>query len=227
MLKHKAAFITFICLLLIPVAVAADSITVTFDGVNSSNTWSWAGGAGSTLSATASSVTVQQTGKTAIPLPGSSFMFTSGAAVSGSGTATSPFIWGPGGSINITGCGGTCFKGDFSGMAAASVETGVNGATGLEFDSISLEGTFNPSVYALLGLSASTPLTIIGNQTSDLAYTSPATFSGGGSGLVGAGTEIDDTTTSSPSTTPEPASLLLLGSGLLAIGFFIRHKYVA
>lgn len=222
MLKDKVGLITILCLFLVPVTIAADSITVGFDGVNSSDTWSWTGGAGSTLTATASSVTIQQTGKTAIPLPGSTFMFTSGAAVSGSGMPGSPFVWGPGGSITITGCGGTCFTGDFSGMQGASSEIGVNGATGLEFDSVSVEGKFNPAIYALLGLPAGTPLTILGNQTSDLAYSSPATFAGGGSGLVGGGTNIDDTVSSSA--TPEPASLLLLGTGLLAIGFFV-HKY--
>lgn len=225
MLKQQAVLISILCLLLVPITIAADSVTVGFDGTNSSDTWSWAGGAGSTLTATASSVTIQQTGKTPIPLPGSTFMFTSGATVSGSGTPSSPFVWGPGGSITIIGCGGTCFTGDFSGMQAASAEIGVNGATGLEFNSISVEGKFNPAIYALLGLPAGTPLTIIGNQTSDLAYSSPATFAGGGSGLVGGGTNIDNT--DSPTTTPEPASLLLLGTGLLAIGFYVRHKHSA
>lgn len=225
MLKHKVGLITILCLFLVPVTIAADSITVGFDGINSSDTWSWTGGVGSKLTATASSVTIQQTGKTAIPLPGSTFMFTSGAAISGSGTPGNPFVWGPGGSITITGCGGTCFTGDFSGMQGASSEIGVNGATGLEFNSVSVEGKFNPAIYALLGLPAGTPLTIIGNQTSDLAYSRPATFAGGDSGLVGGGTNIDNT--DSPSATPEPASLLLLGTGLLVVGFFIRRKYSA
>lgn len=224
MSKHHTLSLTIICLLLLPITIAADSITVGFDGINSGDTWSWAGGAGSTLTATASSVTIQITGKTPIPLPGSQFMFTSGATVSGSGTPSSPFVWGPGGSIVITGCGGSCFTGDFSGMQAASKEIGVNGATGLEFDSISVEGKFKPAIYALLGLPANTPLTIIGNQTSNLAYASPATFSGGGSGLVGGGTDIADPVMPS-SATPEPASLLLLGTGLLAVGLFIRHKF--
>lgn len=61
MLRRKLFGFLVICgMLLVPVILQADpaKINFIFDGVSSSDTWSWTGGAGSALRAAASSVTV-------------------------------------------------------------------------------------------------------------------------------------------------------------------------
>ncbi|HEX5481225.1 MAG TPA: PEP-CTERM sorting domain-containing protein [Terriglobia bacterium] len=123
MLQRKLfVFLAVSVILLIPIVLQADPVKINliFDGVGPADTWSWVGGAGSTLTATASSVTM------------------------------------------------------------------------------------------------------LGNQTSNLSDLTPATFSGGGHAITAAGSELDEAQ-SSPAT-PEPASLVLFGIGLVGFGFIVRRK---
>jgi hypothetical protein len=196
--------ILFASVALTPVMSLSSEIDVVWNGAG--GTWSWSGGAGSTLTATADQVSINLLGKGFNIIPGATITWTSGPAIGGSGTASSPFMWGPGGSITITGCGGTCFTGDFTGPTSEG-EVGVNGATSLEFDSMAVKGTFNSALYSMLGLPSTTPLTILGDQTSNLAFTTAPTFSGGGSGMTAGGTQVD-TTSTSRSVVPEPARSL-------------------
>jgi hypothetical protein len=215
MLKRSVVISLISAWMFIPVIGQCTKINVVWANSGPSDTWSWSGGTGSTLTATAGYVTVQVLGSGMLPmvLPGARITWTSGPAQGGSGTATDPFVWGPGGSIVITGCGGTCFTGNFTGLEGASVELGINGATSLEFDSTAVKGTFDPSVYSMLGLPSNTSLEILGDQTSNLDFSTMPTFSAGGHGLTAAGSEVDTV-----SAVPEPASLALFGIGLFAVG---------
>lgn len=206
----------FASVALAPVPGLASEIDVQWIGAG--NTWSWSGGTGSSLTSTGGDLRLNVLGSTTVVnLPTSdTITWTSGPATGGTGTATDQFMWASGGSITITGCGGTCFKGTFTG-----VQTGLIGATGLEVDSLSVSGTFNSAIYSMLGLPSSTPLTIVGEQTSNLGFTSAPTFASGGSGLTGGGTQID---TTSRSIVPEPASLVLLGAGFFVIGVFAFRR---
>jgi PEP-CTERM motif len=205
----------FLSVALTPVLGLSTDLNVDWNGAG--GTWSWAGGTGSTLMATGDQVSINVLGAGFNIISGATISWTSGPAIGGAGTASNPFTWGPGGSITITGCGGTCFTGDFTGSMSASVELGINGTTSLEFDSTAVKGTFNPSLYTMLGLPSNTPINIFGDQTSSLAFTTAPTFSAGGSGLTAGGHEVD-------SIVPEPASSLLLGTGLLAIGLLAFRR---
>lgn len=232
MIRQKTALLIGVFLLLIPMAAMADSIdplhiSLNFDGGGMA--WSWAGAAGSTLTFTATGITTIQNVESAsgVGLVNPLVTVTSGPAIGGSGTALDPFTFGPGGSFTVTSasCGGTCFRGNFVGGLDAAVETGVNSTstTALVFSSHSLDGTFDQSVYAMLGEPSGTTLSTTGNLTSDLAFNTTPSFAAGGSGHVAGGTMVQTLT----SPTPEPASLLIFGTGLLALGFLVRRRLVA
>jgi len=224
----KLLLTTVAVLLLVTGAAFADSIDFSFNGNNSSSTWSWAGGS-STLSASASSANVGLVGGSAIPINGNVLVsFTSGPGTGGSGSLTNPYTFGPSvsGSIVINGClpgqGSGCttvtlFSGQFN-----SGELAITGNGNFNFDGAEVSGTINPGVESYFGFPS---MNVVGSLDAILtcgAGTNGCTM--GFNGVVGSGDLILSPGGGGPPPIPEPSSLFLMGSGVLALSAFVRAR---
>lgn len=183
--------------------------SIDFEGSGNGGTWSWDGSGPLTASSLGMAVkVVGSPNNYTISMPNETF--TSGSFLGGSGTTSDPWSWGPSSSNSfiITGCVPpatsctpvTLFSGEFS-----SDQMGVQGSNSMLFSATLADGTINASLLSFLGLPSSTVYS--GTYQVTLDGTAP------GSGLVASGDLV-----LSPSTVPEPASVLLVGIGLLAMG---------
>ncbi|MGH9447253.1 MAG: PEP-CTERM sorting domain-containing protein, partial [Terriglobia bacterium] len=188
---------------------------IDFGGYGSGATWSFSGSGA--LTASANYTDVKVVGAPSVFVIGDSGeMFTTGSSTGGTGTMSSPWTWGPSApkSITITGClppatscssTTTLFSGQF--LTAEMAQQGVGS---ILFDADDVTGTVDPGLLAYLGLST-TNTTVNGAMDFNLADAPSGGLTGSGDLIVG-------------STVPEPASMALLGSGLLGLAFLFRRK---
>lgn len=212
-------------------AVPARADAIDFNFQNGSISTSTGGVVTGTVTATASSnmLTVSRNISPSTSLGpfsiAGTFTFSTGTFISGTGTQTNPFTWGPGGTISVT-----------SGSAAQTVN-GTSIAANTMLFSGSFTGnqtaTFNDSVAVLIG-----PF-VVGSVNSSLltalGMTGQSGFHGslstnlaitafGTNGLPSAANlSSGDLTITGTAPTPEPGTLMLFGSGLLGIAGLTRR----
>ena len=224
----RVALMAFALVAIVAMSLAtsapAKADSVDFNIVNG-GTWSWAG-TGTTLTATITSATgtiqVSRTGGSPLgpfTLANATLTWTSGTFASGTGTG--PFNWNSGGTITVSTSAtqtvngvsvgaGTLFSGTFT-----APETLTNGGGGIA----SFVGNFvggnlgSAALMQALGFGA-TPSGATGLLTANLVGTASA--ASGGSGTISSG----DLTLA----TPEPGSIMLLGTGLFGLAGIIRRK---
>jgi hypothetical protein len=148
-----------------------------------------------------------------------SLSFTTGAFVSGNlwGTAidTVAATWNSGGTFTITEQGmGTIFTGSFSGPVT------------WEFTGCSVTKGVNQCSYTLTGAITGTyeGQTVTGATTQFNFTLSGASHCPGCGNYMGGSIKNTGGVTSFPVNTPEPASLGLMGTGLMLLGFLVRRK---
>lgn len=195
-----------LALVVLALAFSATAVADTIDfnfagGTGSTGTYTWTGT--SVFSGTETPLTVHEVLPTSGPniaLPGSVLTFTSGAYVNTVGGIAN---FAAGGTLQISGCGGTCFLGTFTG---GQLDV-LNGFFGSTF----VAGNVDPSIWALVGLPG-----LPSGATGTLTLNTVGTSSRGG--VISSG---DLTLTR----VPEPASLAILGGMFLLGGATLRRKF--
>jgi PEP-CTERM motif len=197
-------------------AVPTWATQIDFSAIGMGGTWSWSGTG--PLSATADGIDLKLVGSSsAFTVGGSPLTFTTGSLLpGGSGTLSSPWMFGPSAasSFTITGClppatscstPATLFSGQFTANQGL-----IKGTGNFLFDAPDVSGTVNPGVLSYLGLSTGSTMTS-GSFDFMLSGNTPGGLSGSGDLIVG-------------TSAPEPISMALVGTGLLAIGIALRRK---
>lgn len=190
----------------------ADSIDFLASGHGGS--WSFSGSSPLTITALRLQVEDETTLQYA-PINGvSTESLTTGAFLGGAGTASDPWMFAPSvaNAITIVGCvppGATgCTSVTlFSGQLGDS--TLYNGTAGVLYDAMDVTGVINPDLLAYFG---TTGTYFQGILDFTLVGSAP------GSGPTGSGDLLLGPTV------PEPASILLIGTGILALAGLLRRK---
>lgn len=189
----------------------ADSIDFIASGHG--GTWSFSGSGPLTITALRLEVEDETTLQFA-PINGTSTeSLATGAFLGGAGTASDPWTFGPGApnSLTIVGCvppgdPGCTNEVLFTGQVGDS--TLYNGTGGVLYDSADVTGTINEALLAYFGTNGTSFQGVL-----DFALIGQAP----GSGKTGSGDLL-------VSPVPEPASIMLLGSGLLGLAGLFRRK---
>jgi hypothetical protein len=209
----RAAKTLVVCLFVLVSLISAHADNIVFNTAVG-GTWSYAGPGGN-FSGTAIDPTTGGFQINGGPFIGLADLTV--AVATGNTTATAPGIAlfsSTGSTFTISSSAwGTIFSGT---LADSSLNLAAAGATGPIFNATFIVGSFNAAFLDFYGMDA-----VIGGSgktTFNLAGTfNSQTQSGGGiNGSVSDLTQV-----------PEPASLALLGSGLLATGGFMRRKLIA
>jgi hypothetical protein len=203
-------------------AASAWATSIDFTGIGNGGSWSWDGSG--PLSVTDQQVQIQTLGpvSSSYTVSGpSAETLTTGDFMGGSGTIGDPWTFAPGraDSITITGCEPpdtacsspvTLFSGQFT-----DYQSLVSGEGGMLLEAPSVSGTVDPGLMSYLGLSEISSNSVAGMLTFSLTGNVPGD-------VTGAGDLVVSDPPSSP--TPEPVSMALMGTGLIAVGIALRRK---
>jgi hypothetical protein len=161
-------------------------------------------------------------------ISGGILSFTTGNFVSYN-ALTQTYIFGSGGSITISGTGPGCLTVGGCGGNTPNTTSGPTLLTGVNLAAQYLDGAFN--LYITDGFDRKDPKLVqfFGidpalNPIWSFSGSVHATLTSGGGG--GAFTAASNHSTDISNSVPEPASILLIGAGLLGFGLLLRRKQI-